>query len=103
MSIFHRFRKNISLLLAVSALLALSYACGDDDGGGRGPAPTSPGDGGGNGGGAAETLAISMPDNFFAPAQFVLGGGTTIKFNITNNSMAIHNMHVAGADSEYDT
>ena len=99
-------RKTVLVLVALIALVALSYACGDDDNGGESPAATSPaGSGGGGGGGEQkkETFDVSMKDNVFEPAQFAASGGAIAVFNITNGGIAIHNMRIAGADGEYNT
>src|SRR3990170_3637611 len=75
------------LLVSLTALLILSYACGGD------------GDGGG---GKVETYDIAMNDNFFAPSEFALSGGVTVRFNISHPATAIHNLRVAGADNVYN-
>src|SRR3972149_89192 len=94
------------LLLSLSALLALSYACGDDDDGADGaPASSGPADGGdggdGDGQGADQEFQIAMGDNSFEPIEFTVSGGKTINFNINNTGTAADNGRLAGADNEY--
>jgi len=60
------------------------------------PSPTSSGP-------AGNEVAVIMDDNFFDPAQIAVAADQEITFNLTNEGSAIHNMHIAGADNEYDT
>jgi len=90
------------LLVSLTALLVLSYACGGDGDGDREPAATFPARGGDGRGGKVETYDIAMNDNFFAPSEFALSGGVTVRFNISHPATAIHNLRVAGADNVYN-
>lgn len=87
----------IPRLLLVSGVLALiaallAMACGGEA---DAPAETPPAD--------SLTFDVSMGDNFFQPKEFTVRPGQTVTFNLTNNGAAIHNMHIAGPDGQYDT
>ena len=90
--------------LTVAAIAVAACGGSDEDGSGNGattpPAATTPS---GDGGGGESELDVSMGDNFFEPAEFTLNAGDVVTFNITNEGTAIHNMRVAGEDSEFNT
>jgi len=101
--------KLLRLTLFIAALTVATSAvaaCGgsDEDGNGNGgttsPAATTPS---GDGGDREVELDVSMGDNFFEPAEFTVGAGAAVTFNLTNDGAAIHNMRVAGADNEFNT
>jgi plastocyanin len=58
------------------------------------PAPT---------GGASGTLAVTMTDNKFDPAEFTVRAGDDVTFELSNEGVAIHNMRIAGEDGTYNT
>jgi plastocyanin len=60
------------------------------------PSPTSSGP-------AGNEVAVMMDDNFFDPEQIAVAADQEITFNLTNDGSAIHDMHIAGADNEYDS
>jgi plastocyanin len=60
------------------------------------PSPTSDGPTG-------NEVAVGMGDNFFDPDQITVAADKEITFILTNDGSAIHNMRVAGADSEYNS
>ncbi|MEE8345939.1 MAG: c-type cytochrome, partial [Dehalococcoidia bacterium] len=52
-------------------------------------------------------VTIEMGDNFFSldgqsPPTLQVAVGQEVNVNLTNNGIAIHNMHVAGSDNTYD-
>jgi plastocyanin len=47
------------------------------------------------------TIAMSMQDNFFEPADLLVAAGATLSFDITNDGTAIHNMNIAGPGGSY--
>jgi plastocyanin len=56
-----------------------------------------------NGGTGGNEIAVAMEDNSFDPDSIPVAAGQALTFNVTNEGSAIHNMHIAGADNEYDT
>ncbi len=44
---------------------------------------------------------IVMGDNFFDPNEITVAVGDTLTFNLTNEGIALHNMHIAQADGSY--
>lgn len=94
------------LAIAVLAIgMALSLACEEDSEAPVGETPTPGGETPIDGIDGAEpvTFDISLGDNFFEPNEFTVQPGQRVTFNITNDGAAIHNMHIAGPDGEYDT
>jgi plastocyanin len=49
------------------------------------------------------TIAMSMQDNFFEPADLLVAAGAAVTFDITNEGVSIHNMRIAGADGSYNS
>jgi len=79
--------------MAAIALVTVGVACG---GGGSGSS-------GGNTGGAApkaQTVDVAMKDNLFEPKTFDVSVGQTITFNLKNNGLSLHNMHIISDDVE---
>lgn len=104
----HRSRLIPLLALALTALLALSFACGggddDDDGGGTGtPAATTPAATGNGGDGEDVTFDIEMTDEAYIPNDFTVAKGAKLTLNLTNTGTAIHNVRIAGEDDKYNT
>lgn len=92
------------LLLALAITFVGAFAAtGDDDGGepavSETPAesPTAAPTGGGG------AIAVSMGDNFFDPNEITVDTGASLKFDLTNEGTAIHNMRIAGPDGTYNT
>ncbi len=46
---------------------------------------------------------VSLDDTFFEPNVFTVGAGQLVTFDIINDGVLIHNMHIAGPDGEYGT
>ncbi len=90
------------LVLGLSALLIISFACGGNDSGGDGGGATTPADGG-NGAGEEQTFDVRMGDNFFEPNKLTVPAGATVTINLTNGGKAIHNMRVSGEDGKFNT
>ncbi len=44
---------------------------------------------------------VVMGDNFFDPNDFTVAAGDTVAFNLTNEGVALHNMHIAQPDGNY--
>jgi plastocyanin len=44
---------------------------------------------------------IVMGDNFFDPNDITVAVGDTVAFNLTNEGIALHNMHIAQPDGNY--
>jgi len=44
---------------------------------------------------------VVMGDNFFDPNDFTVAAGDTVAFNLTNEGLALHNMHIAQPDGNY--
>lgn len=80
------------LLLAIALLAAACSVGGDAGGGGDTPAPPPP-----------TTFTLSMGDNFFDPNEFTVSPGQQLTFNLTNDGLLPHNMHIAGTDNTYGT
>ena len=80
----------------------------DDEGEASGEEPTaaaSPDDGAAADG-TPGSLAVSMGDNFFefageAEPAIAVAAGEEITIDLTNDGLAIHNMHIAGTDNEF--
>lgn len=91
-------------LLVAPALVLLAVACGDDDDAAGEPAATFPA-GGDSVGREAEVVEVEMSllDNWFDPATVSVTGGEAVRFLITNDGAAIHNVRIAGADRQYNT
>jgi plastocyanin len=89
------------LLLALTAALTVSYACGDDGANEGEPAASFPAGNGGDDEAEVEAFDISLLDNAFEPAEFTASGGVIAAFSITNNGVAIHNMRIASGDNEF--
>ncbi|MCH8345660.1 MAG: cupredoxin domain-containing protein [Chloroflexi bacterium] len=49
------------------------------------------------------TFDVSMGDHFFEPSELEVEAGQTFRINLTNDGEYIHNLHMTGADGEYDT
>lgn len=102
-----KIRNRLLPLLAigiVAAALPLSAACGggdDGDEGGNGAAATATtsNDENGSGDGEAQTIEISMKDNFFEPKDITVEEGT-VTFELKNDGAAIHNMHILSKEAE---
>jgi plastocyanin len=45
-------------------------------------------------------IDIVLNDNFFEPTDFTIAAGETVSFNLDNQGIAIHNMHIS-VDGEY--
>ncbi len=45
--------------------------------------------------------AIAMGDNFFDSDDITVAAGDTVTFSLTNDGVAIHNMHIAQPDGNY--
>ncbi len=45
--------------------------------------------------------AIAMGDNFFDSNDITVAAGDTVTFNLTNDGVAVHNMHIAQPDGNY--
>lgn len=91
-----------ALAMLVVAVVALAAACGggdDDDGGNATPSATQ----GGNGSGKDVTFDVSMGDNMFDPEGFTVAPGAEVTFNLTNDGVAVHNMHIADKDGKYSS
>lgn len=97
---------------AVGALLSMSLvACG---GGGGGDATTAAPQGkpagstsaagtsasGSNGSSSAQEIKISLTDNKFTPNTFEVPVGKEVKFELKNEGVAIHNMHILSEKAE---
>jgi plastocyanin len=85
----------ITLALLVLVPLGLAAGCGDDE---EEATPT-----------ATPTVAadqtefeVTMEDNFFEPNKLRVKAGQTITVKLENQGRAVHNMHIAGLDNEYD-
>lgn len=98
-----------ALALAV-ALLASACGGGDgEDGGDTTPGSETPSGGADVG---PVTLDVTLGDepgdagtivSFFGPAAFTVAAGQEVTFNLSNDGTAIHNMRIAGPDSEFNT
>jgi len=44
---------------------------------------------------------VSMGDNFFDSNDITVAAGDTVTFKLTNDGIAIHNMHIAQPDGNY--
>jgi plastocyanin len=84
------------LVLSLAVTFFFAFRATDDDGAADGepaasetPAGTPIPDG--------ATIAMSMQDNFFEPADLLVEAGAGVTFDISNDGAAIHNMHIAGA------
>jgi plastocyanin len=49
------------------------------------------------------TFEVEMADNVFQPADLEVEAGQTFRINLTNTGELVHNLHIAGADGEYET
>jgi plastocyanin len=45
--------------------------------------------------------AIAMGDNFFDSNDITVAAGDTVTFSLTNDGVAVHNMHIAQPDGNY--
>jgi len=90
------------LLLALAVTFIGAFAATDGEGGEEEivTATETPGDGATPVGGA---VSIEMEDNKFLPSELNVAPSDTVSFDITNVGKAIHNLRLAGADSEYET
>jgi plastocyanin len=89
------------LILILAVTFYFAFQATDDDGGGGDPGVSetplpvvTPVDG---------RVQVSMRDNFFEPDAIGVAAGEAVTFDITNDGGAIHNMHIAGPDGDYDT
>ena len=89
--------------LTVAAIAVAACGGSDEDGSGNGGTTSPAATPSGNGGGGEIELDVSMGDNFFEPAEFTVDAGAELTFSIANEGTAIHNMRVAGADTEFNT
>ena len=96
--------------LAFAAVVAFSFACGDDDdddggddgGDGNGVA-TETADGGDGGNGGDGELEVVATDFAFDPSELSVAAGSDVSITVTNEGAAPHNLRIAGEDGEYDT
>ncbi len=88
------------VVLVVMFVAAFAAVGGDGEGAPATESPSPAATGTPPPGGA---LSVSQGDNFFDPTEFTVQAGATVRFDITNNGVAIHNMRVAGADNQYNS
>ena len=93
------------LLIALAGAFTGAFIAVSDDGESSadddGVATETPVDTG-NGTPGGDEIAVSMGDNFFDPDGITVGAGASVTFQLTNNGIAIHNMHVT-VDGEFDS
>lgn len=89
--------------LAVAGLLAsvalLASCSSDDDAKDDGGAAATATKAAASGGGKAQTVTITMKDNFFEPKEITVEEGA-VTFEVKNAGAAIHNMHITSTPSE---
>ena len=49
------------------------------------------------------TLDVKMGDSFYEPSELEVEAGKSFRINLTNDGKLIHNLRIAGVDSEYET
>ena len=107
MSFVTNYRRVLVPLLAIglSAMLALTFACGggDDGDSGTAAATTPAGTSDGNDSGGEETFDVTMTDESYKPNNFTVAKGGQVTLNLTNSGTAIHNVRIAGEDGQYNT
>lgn len=89
------------LLVALVAtfLVARSQVDSGESAAADGGSPTT--SAGPTGSTAPGEVEITMTDNKFDHTELTLAAGTEVTIPLTNNGVAIHNMHVAGEDGNF--
>jgi plastocyanin len=49
------------------------------------------------------TLAVTMGDHFFEPAELEVEAGQKFRIELTNEGEFVHNLRIAGPDDTYNT
>ena len=90
------------IALAVAFTAAFITVADDDESSAddNGVASETPVDTGGGNGSTSDEVVVSMRDNLFDPDGITVAAGASVTFQLTNDGVAVHNMHIT-VDGEY--
>lgn len=89
------------LLTAIVVTFAVAFTIVESDEGAPSETTAPTGSPGPTGSAPPGQLAIAMHDNSFDPDSLTVPAGETVTINVTNEGVAIHNVHIADEAGDY--